>query len=233
MLWRKPQADAVCVAIAEQLRMPQPFTLEAFCEGVAEQRGRPLILLPLDGPPDPELPCGIWLGLDVADLVFYDALAAEILKMQIILHEISHMLLGHTAPELSLVDPDGTHEADLTVTSEHLQRLLDRSHHAISGLDRPELPVGAIIRAEAARIRALATMAEPIDDELGLDIGRIAHLLGRSSFTSPQEREAETLATLIHERASRHRPQSTSTKGEERLARLHDALGHPVRNTWS
>ncbi|PCG82285.1 hypothetical protein CIB93_30720 [Streptomyces sp. WZ.A104] len=230
MRWWK-RTDAECAAIADQLVIPQPFNLEAFCDGIAEQRGRPLILLPLDGPPDPALPCGIWLGLDVADLVFYDAVAAEILKVQIVLHEISHMLLGHVAPELDLADQPS--EGELALASEHFQRLLARTHGGISGIDRPDLPVAAIIRAEAARIRAMATMTEAIDEELGLDFDRIAHLMGRSKFATPQERKAETLATLIHERASRYMTQSTSTEAEERLVRLHDALGHPVRNTWS
>ncbi|MCX5407608.1 hypothetical protein OHA37_27565 [Streptomyces sp. NBC_00335] len=233
MRWWK-RADAECAAVADRLVIPRPFDLEAFCEGIAAQRGRPLILLPLDGPPDPALPCGIWLGLDVADLVFYDAVAAEILKVQIVLHEISHMLLGHVAPELDI--PEQASEREIARASEHFQRLLTRTHTAVSGLDRPELPVASIIRTEAARIRNVARRTESIDEELGLDIDRLAHLMGRSKFASPQERQAETLATLIHERAGRYNTtQSTSSdsEAEDRLVRLHDALGHPVRNTWS
>ncbi|WP_328923797.1 hypothetical protein OG429_03590 [Streptomyces sp. NBC_00190] len=230
MRWWK-RADAECAAVADQLVIPQPFDLEVFCEGIAEQRGRPLVLLPLDGPPDPALPCGIWLGLEVADLVFYDAVAAEILKVQIVLHEISHMLLGHVAPELDMSEEPSEHE--IARASEHFQRLLTRTQGAVSGIDRPDLPVASIIRAEAARIRSVARMTETIDEELGLDMDRLAHLMGRSKFASPQERQAETLATLIHERAGRYTTQSTSSEAEDRLARLHDALGHPVRNTWS
>ncbi|WP_030301229.1 hypothetical protein [Streptomyces katrae] len=227
--WKR--ADAECTAVADQLVIPQPFDLEVFCAGIAEQRGRPLILLPLDGPPDPALPCGIWLGLEVADLVFYDAVAAEILKVQIVLHEISHMLLGHVAPELDL--PAQPSEDEIARASEHFHHLLARTQTTVSGLDRPDLPVASIIRAEAARIRSVARMTESIDEELGLDIDRLAHLMGRSKFASPQERQAETLATLIHERAGRYTTHSTSSEAEDRLVRLHDALGHPVRNTWS
>ncbi|MFE4263349.1 hypothetical protein [Streptomyces sp. NPDC056883] len=230
MSWWK-RGDRECVAIVNQLPIPQPFNLEAFCEGIAALRGRPLILLPLDGPPDPALPCGIWLGLDVADLIFYDAAAAAILKTQIVFHEIAHMLLGHTAPELDV--PQTPSEDDLSLAAEHFQRLLTRTRGAVSAFDHPDLPLGAIIRAEATRIRALASMTETVDEELGLDLSRIAHLMGRSKFASPQERAAETLATLIHERASRHTTHSSSTEAEDRLGRLHDALGHPLRNTWS
>nr|WSW63067.1 hypothetical protein OG513_33330 [Streptomyces sp. NBC_00998] len=230
MRWWK-RADAECTTVADRLVIPQPFDLGVFCAGIAEQRGRPLILLPLDGPPDPALPCGIWLGLEVADLVFYDAVAAEILKVQIVLHEISHMLLGHVAPELEL--PQQPSQGEIARASEHFHRLLTRTQTTVSGLDRPDLPVASIIHTEAARIRTVARMTESIDEELGLDIGRLAHLMGRSKFASPQERQAETLATLIHERAGRYTAQSTSGEAEDRLVRLHDALGHPVRNTWS
>ncbi|MEU9175326.1 hypothetical protein AB0C90_00365 [Streptomyces sp. NPDC048550] len=172
MRWWK-RADAECTTVADRLVIPQPFDLGVFCAGIAEQRGRPLILLPLDGAPDPALPCGIRLGLEVADLVFYDAVAAEILKVQIVLHEISHMLLGHVAPELEL--PQQPSEGEIARASEHFHRLLTRTQTTVSGLDRPDLPVASIIRTEAARIRTVARMTESIDEELGLDIGRLAH----------------------------------------------------------
>ncbi|MEU3904160.1 hypothetical protein AB0F20_10110 [Streptomyces goshikiensis] len=233
MRWWRRRLDSQCADIVDQLPIPQPFTLEAFCDGIAALRGRPLILLPLDGPPDPALPCGIWLGLDVADLIFYDAAAAEILKTQIVLHEIAHMLLGHTAPELDLAEQPAPGDAARAL--EHFHHLLARTHHAVSTLDRPDLPLAAIIRAEATRMRAQAALSETLDDELGLDLDRLATLMGRSKFAHPQERQAETLATLIHERASRHitHTDSSSAETEQRLVRLHDALGHPVRNTWS
>ncbi|MGE7388379.1 hypothetical protein ACQKM2_23215 [Streptomyces sp. NPDC004126] len=205
-MFQRLRTDAECTAIADRLPLPQPFDLNTFCDGIAEQRGRPLVLLPLDGPPDPALPCGMWVGLDVADLVFYDAAAPGVLRVQIVLHEVSHMLLGHVAPEFAPARTD------------------------TSPATGAELPVAAAIRAEAARIRAAASESEAVDEELGLDVGRIAHLMGRSRYSTPQERKAETLATLIHERASRA-AQSASPRHEDQLVRLQDTLGHPIRST--
>ncbi|AEW97365.1 MULTISPECIES: hypothetical protein [Streptomycetaceae] len=223
--WRRPQSQ--CAAVAGQLAIPQPFELDAFCRNIAEQRGRPLLLLPLDGPPDPDLPCGIWIGLDVADLVFYEAGAADILKVHIVLHEISHMLLGHVAPELDVAE-DATEE-EVAAAERHFQRILGRTHKSVAGADRPDLPVADILRAEAARVRATAAAAKPVDEEIGLSATRIAALLGRTKFASRQEREAETLATLILEKASRNEARSASGQARDVLARLNDAFGHPVR----
>ncbi|MFF4608035.1 hypothetical protein ACFY12_35530 [Streptomyces sp. NPDC001339] len=223
--WKRPVSP--CVAAASELEIPHPFDLKVFCESIAQQRGRPLLLLPLDGSPDPDLPCGIWIGLDTADLVFYDATAADILRVQIILHEISHMLLGHVAPQLD-VGEDATEE-ELAAVSDHFERLLSRTTQAVDTLGRPELPIAEIMRAEADRIRALTAAARPIDSELGLSADRILHLLGRTKFANRQERDAETLATLILERASRNEARPTSDEATSVLTRLNDTFGHPVR----
>ncbi|UCM87983.1 regulator component [Streptomyces marincola] len=39
--------------------------------------------------------CGLWVGTDEADFVFYEARTAPIHREHIILHEIAHMLVVH------------------------------------------------------------------------------------------------------------------------------------------
>ncbi|MEU5425840.1 hypothetical protein AB0H73_09555 [Streptomyces olivoreticuli] len=223
--WKRPRN--ACTAVADDLVVPYPFELETFCQSIGQQRGRPLLLLPLDGPPDPDMPCGIWIGLDAADLVFYEATASDFLRVQIVLHEISHMLLGHTAPEFEVAEDAS--EKELAAASAHFQKLLDRTTASVSGHETPELPLAEIMRAEAARVRAAAAARKSIDDELGLSTDRLLALMGRSKYGSRQERDAETLATLILARASRTEARSSSDSSEaaDRLARLHDALGRP------
>lgn len=221
MLWRRRRSAAS--SLLEDLAIPSPFELHAFCDSIAEARGRPLLLLPLDGPAHPDLPCGIWLGLDVADLIFYEAAASDILRTQIVLHEIAHMLLGHTAPELD-VDGDASPEV-LEKASTYFEGMLSR---VTGDVGTPDLPAAEILRAEATRIRSVA-VAEPLDD-LGVSADRIVSLLGRTAFGSRQERDAESLATLILERASR-RPEveTANVDAADGLGRLNDAFGHPVR----
>ncbi|MER7759758.1 hypothetical protein [Streptomyces sp. NPDC097619] len=211
------------------LELPQPFELGAFCDLIAERRGRPLVLLPLEGPGSEDLPCGVWLGLDSADLVFYDATAPEILRVHIVLHEIAHMLLGHVAPELDL--PEHATQRELDTAAAHFGRLLARADGAIADADRPDLPIASIVRAESARIRAAAAAARPEDAALGLSADRIVHLLGRTKYSSRDEQEAESVATLILERASRRQEiRATSDEAADVLDRLNDTFGHPVRN---
>ncbi|MFI1162844.1 hypothetical protein ACH4UM_04335 [Streptomyces sp. NPDC020801] len=226
MRWGRRSRNQL-TAITDQLFIPQPFDLNQFCAAIAEQRGRPLMLLPLDGPPNPDLPCGIWIGLDAADLVFYETMAADVLKVQIVLHEIGHMLLGHEAPELEIAG-DVTQE-ELATASEHLERILARTTHVVDEIDAPALPIAAVLRAEAARLRAATSRGKPSDAAMGLSASRIAQLLGRTRFTSKQEKDAETLGTLILERASRNDTGATSHEAADVLGRLHDAFGHPVR----
>ncbi|MDH6112056.1 hypothetical protein P3T36_004967 [Kitasatospora sp. MAP12-15] len=197
MKWRS-RSRARFVALADQLTFPQPFELAEFCRRIAERRGRPLRLVPLEGAVADELPCGMWLGLDSVDLVFYEAGAAPILKTQIVLHEISHMLLDHVSPQ----------------------------------------GPAAALRAEAARVRAVQdavraaeqSAARAEDEELGLSTDRVLSLLARSGYSSRQETEAESLATLILERATRAETNPASPDSAEVLNRLNDAFGHPVRS---
>ncbi|MFI0742516.1 hypothetical protein ACH4PU_31230 [Streptomyces sp. NPDC021100] len=199
--------------------------MESFCRSIAQQRGRPLLLLPLDGPPHPDMPCGIWIGLDAADLVFYEATAADFLRVHIVLHEISHMLLGHTAPDFEVAEDAS--EEELAAAGEHFQKLLDRTTASVAGHETPELPLAEIMRTEAARVRTAVTARKSVDDELGLSTDRLLALMGRSKFDSRQEHDAETLATLILARASRTEARSSSGEAADRLARLHDAFGRP------
>ncbi|MEU4205929.1 hypothetical protein AB0B79_34985 [Streptomyces sp. NPDC039022] len=227
MRWRRKRPVSRCRITADELDIPIPFDLQSFCASIAQQRGRPLILLPLDGSPEPDFPCGIWIGLDTLDLVFYETAAAGILRVQIILHEIAHMLLGHVAPQLGV--GQDVSEEELATVSDHFERLLARAPEAIDALSRPHLPIAGIMRAEADRIRALAAASQPVDDELGLSADRIVDLLGRTKFDNCQERDAEILATLILERASRKEARPTCKRATRALAHLNETFGHPVR----
>lgn len=178
MRWRR-QPRSRLTALADRLVVPRPFQLEEFCAGIARERGRPLRLVALANAAGADLPCGLWVGLDSADLIFYEAGAAPILKAQIVLHEVSHMLLGHVSPE-------GTSVAEFAELVDQL-RLAERAE------------AEAAARAE----RAAAVDRAARDAELGLVTDRVLALLARSGYSSCQEADAESLATLILERATR------------------------------
>lgn len=75
--------------------IPVPFDPWTFAGHVAEQRGRPITILPLDTS-EAAAACGLWLSTLKADYVVLDSAAPRGLKAHILLHELAHMLLEHS-----------------------------------------------------------------------------------------------------------------------------------------
>ncbi|WP_203784221.1 hypothetical protein [Paractinoplanes rishiriensis] len=142
------------------IRIPNPFDLDAFCGEVSRRRGRPLIRRPVPGL-SADAPCGLWIGTDRADHVFYDPGTSPLHAEHIVLHELAHILCGHAG------------------------------HTGAGG--------------------ALAQLFPDLDPET------VRRVLGRVSYSSAQEREAELMASLIRGRSTR--PPGTP------LGRLTDVLG--------
>jgi hypothetical protein len=77
------------------------FSIQALCDTIAAQRGRPLHVHPLNVPPSSGLnACGIWIATDVADHVFVEHRTSRFHQEHIILHEIGHMLCDHVTEDL-------------------------------------------------------------------------------------------------------------------------------------
>ncbi len=74
--------------------LPSPFTAESFAEALAAQRGREIVMRPLTAS-GRDLPCGLWLAFPTYDLVCYADDGSPLLREQIKLHELSHMVCGH------------------------------------------------------------------------------------------------------------------------------------------
>jgi hypothetical protein len=135
-----------CQVRLRQLTLPEPFDLAELCRSVSAGRGRELQVRAIPGPPSPARPCGIWIATEGGDWIFVDQQTSPLHRQHIVLHELAHMLCGHTASELP--------ETDM------LRRLF------------PDL--------SPAMVKTV---------------------LGRSSYQSEYEREAELLASLILARA--------------------------------
>jgi hypothetical protein len=144
------------------IRIPRPFDLDAFCAEVAARRGRPLRREPVPGLSS-QAPCGLWVGTEKVDHIFYDPGTSPLHAEHIVLHELAHILGGHALGRPG--DGDGT-----------LSRLF------------PDLDPALVKRA-----------------------------LGRVSYTTEQEREAEMMASLIRGGSA---PPPRTTMG-----RVADALG--------
>jgi len=134
-----------CAAIAARLDIPRPFDLDVLLARVAASRGRKIYLHSMVS--GPGIPCGLWLGTAKADHIFTEAGTSPWHRTQIAVHELAHMLLGHSS------------------TGDSALRL--------AGLLAPDVSP-AVTRM----------------------------FLGRSVFFTAEERDAETLASLVLTRAS-------------------------------
>jgi hypothetical protein len=87
-----------CERLLRGTRIPHPFDLDAFCAGLAARRGRPLHLRPVPGLSS-DAPCGLWIGTADADHVFYDPGTSPLHAEHIVLHELAHILSGHSGSD--------------------------------------------------------------------------------------------------------------------------------------
>lgn len=213
---------ARCEATANEVDIPRPFDLDALCARIAERRGRPLRLVPLEGTPDADTPCGVWVATRTTDLIFYEPATSAVHKLQIVLHEIAHLLLGHGGSDR---EQPG-----------YVGRLLRPDHptHA----HRPSGPA-PLVREEGgapAPLQGRPAEKPGLRDELTdqeLDLDQLLHVLGRTSYTDEEERDAELLATLLSDRVLSVEETTRADGRRDRrvdvLDRLNDAFGHPLR----
>jgi hypothetical protein len=86
-----------CREVVRRLRLPDPFSVPALCDSISAQRGRALYLHPLAKPEGTlDMPCGMWVATDIADHVFFEQQTSPFHQEHIILHELGHMICGHT-----------------------------------------------------------------------------------------------------------------------------------------
>jgi uncharacterized protein DUF6545 len=86
-----------CGVVAERVTLPDPFDLGAFLASLAAERGRPIVVV--DYPLRPDGLTGLVVALDEIDyVVVTDRAGAGWQRLQIVLHEVAHLLLGHIGP---------------------------------------------------------------------------------------------------------------------------------------
>lgn len=132
-----------CQALVRDLEFPDPFSAEALCELIAEQRGRRLYLHPLPPLSGEGAPCGMWVATAAADHVYFEAATSPLHQEHIILHELAHMLCGHTMPGL---DDRVDAEPDVSL----VQTALARTRYTSTDEQEAEM-VASVILEECAR----------------------------------------------------------------------------------
>lgn len=81
--------------LARTLPIPTAWDRDAFVQQVAEMRGRPIRLVPVETAFLADSPCGLWVARDHDDVIVHERGTSDYHIDQIVCHEIGHMLLGH------------------------------------------------------------------------------------------------------------------------------------------
>lgn len=92
---REDRLRAACAEQLQGLRIARPFTIEAFCEALAERRGRRIVIRQLPDARGLKGPCGLWLSFRNEDHIWHAPATSQRHRTQVILHEIGHMILQH------------------------------------------------------------------------------------------------------------------------------------------
>ncbi|MER5932158.1 hypothetical protein [Streptomyces sp. NPDC002054] len=130
-----------CQTILGHLDLTEPFSVDALCARMAEQRGRPILLHPLPREAAESGICGLWVGTDSADFVFYEAQTSPLHREHIVLHELGHILFGHNA----LAGEDGEDGED---AADAVPRILGRTNYTTRQEQEAEM-LASMIRARA------------------------------------------------------------------------------------
>ncbi|MFE2723875.1 hypothetical protein [Kitasatospora sp. NPDC059327] len=85
-----------CEQLLAELPIPDPFEIEPFIEALVAQRGRQIKLEPLPDDAGPDVPSGLWVRLPSVDVILYKRTTSLPHQTLIILHELGHMIWGHT-----------------------------------------------------------------------------------------------------------------------------------------
>lgn len=132
-----------CESVLKQLDLPHPFSLDALCVRISAQRGRPLHLHAL--PPQAAAAgcCGLWLGTQIDDHIFYEQRTSRAHQEHIVLHEIGHMLFDHHSLATGEVGGLSTVLGDLSPRL--VNRLLARTDYT-TGQEREAEMLASLIR---------------------------------------------------------------------------------------
>ncbi|MEU6863209.1 regulator component [Streptomyces sp. NPDC046876] len=155
-----------CEGILAGIELPDPFTVDSFRDALARHRGRPIVMEPL-----PELgfevPCGAWIALPSVDVVFYEQKTSPAHQDLIKLHELGHVLCGHTR-NVELAD---LARAFGDLTPDLIAHTLGRARSNFDTVEEQEAEMIAVLLADLAATdrvgtpssrRLAASLAHPI-----------------------------------------------------------------------
>jgi hypothetical protein len=140
-LWRR------CRELADSVPLPAPFRPDTFADAVAAHRGRRIELMPV--PATVGAPCGLLMTTDRADYILYPVNTTELHQQHILMHEVAHLLCGHTGT--AEIDAAATRALMPNLSPELVRRVLGRTVYTETEEREAEL-LASLIAQRAARL---------------------------------------------------------------------------------
>ena len=163
-----------CEARLGELALPEPLTVQAFCDAVADRRGRPIECRPVAFSTGLS---GGWIAGGDRDFVFYERDTTLLHQELICMHEVSHMLCGHRPARVASQEV-----ADVLfpyVPTSLLQRMLQRAGDSTAEEREAELLASLVLRRLAGG--PPRPEPRPLDSETAGVLRRLEASLERDS----------------------------------------------------
>lgn len=162
---------AQCEELIRQLRIRAPLDVTELCGELAAQRNRPIHLLPLTS--RPSNPSGLWVAAKNADYIFYEESAGAAHREHIILHELGHLLFGHSG--VAQLDDLTARLLAPNLDPSVVRKLLCRGKYDDEHEQEAELfATLVLVRADYQVVR---TVAPEVDDPNGV-LAKLRAILG-------------------------------------------------------
>jgi len=158
--------------------IPVPFDLNTLLDQLEAERDRPIELVPFSATA-PGKPCGMWVGTDHLDLIYYEETTSSLHQDHIILHEIGHMVCDHTGAALATTDQIRSLLLTDTVRDQ-VHTVLGRGAYTAGEEQEAEM-VATLILERAARPAPAAPVVAPSSPERTAEQRRIKAIWGRRS----------------------------------------------------
>jgi hypothetical protein len=177
---RRPWCDIRerCEQLITTLSIPEPFDISLFLSRLAARRGRRIELMSAALPTTPL--CGMLVSTDDADYIFHAVDATPLHAQHIDMHEVGHLLLGHTSD----TDIAGDRQVTHTLAEQDAVRTLLPS--LSSALIRRVLGRNTYSNADECEAELFASML------LARAVGPALVMAGRSGLTEHQPTESRS-----------------------------------------
>ncbi len=145
-----------CMLRLNELPLPVPFHIVAFCDALSSHRGRPILLHAITSRAGI---CGVWIATPDADHILYERDTSPLHQEHIILHELSHLLCGHESAPMPQTDWSQLLLPDLD--TKMVQTVLQRAAYSAQEEREAELLATLILQRARRRMRPQAAAIEP------------------------------------------------------------------------